>query len=131
MADEELKTERVHVLMTPSELKAIDDWMFARRIRSRGEAIRRLTALGQVTDLSLKNYFTAAKALLASLNGSYGPEDESKVMDRMRELDDKVLELSTLAVEADIQLPELRSMAESIARRPWNQTPKEPAPEHD
>jgi hypothetical protein len=38
-------TERVHLLMAPSELKAIDDWGFAHRIRSRGEAIRRLIDL--------------------------------------------------------------------------------------
>jgi hypothetical protein len=39
---EELKTERVTIMMTPSEVNAIDDWSFARRIRSRGEAVRRL-----------------------------------------------------------------------------------------
>lgn len=35
-------TERVAIMMTKTELTAIDDWMFANRIRSRGEAIRRL-----------------------------------------------------------------------------------------
>jgi hypothetical protein len=39
---DELKTERVTTMMTPSEVKAIDDWAFAQRIRSRGEAIRQL-----------------------------------------------------------------------------------------
>jgi hypothetical protein len=29
---EEKKTERVTTMMTPSEVKAIDDWSFARRI---------------------------------------------------------------------------------------------------
>jgi hypothetical protein len=43
---EELKTERVTTMMTPSEVKAVDDWSFAQRIRSRGEAIRRLIQLG-------------------------------------------------------------------------------------
>jgi hypothetical protein len=42
----EPKDVRVPVMMTASEVKAIDDWSFARRIRSRGEAIRRLVALG-------------------------------------------------------------------------------------
>lgn len=43
MTDEkELKDQRVPIMMTPSELEAIDDWMFKNRIRSRGEAIRRL-----------------------------------------------------------------------------------------
>jgi metal-responsive CopG/Arc/MetJ family transcriptional regulator len=43
---EELKTERVTIMMTPSEVTAIDDWSFARRIRSRGEAVRRLIKMG-------------------------------------------------------------------------------------
>ena len=45
MADE-LKTERIQLLMTPSEVKAIDDWSFEQRIRGRSEAIRRLIELG-------------------------------------------------------------------------------------
>lgn len=44
--DDTLKSERVTIMMSPSELKTIDDWSFAQRIRSRGEAIRRLIALG-------------------------------------------------------------------------------------
>ncbi len=43
---EELKSERVTTMMTPSELKAVDDWSFQSRIRSRGEAIRRLIQIG-------------------------------------------------------------------------------------
>jgi hypothetical protein len=42
---EELKSERVVTLMTPSEVKAVDDWRFAQRIHSRGEAIRQLIML--------------------------------------------------------------------------------------
>lgn len=45
MADD-LKTERVVVLMAPADLAALDTWRFANRISSRGEAIRRLVQLG-------------------------------------------------------------------------------------
>jgi hypothetical protein len=45
MADEK-KDQRIPVMMTASEVKAIDDWSFASRIRSRGEAIRQLIAHG-------------------------------------------------------------------------------------
>jgi hypothetical protein len=45
MADEQ-KTERVQLLMTPAEVKAVDDWSFEQRIRGRSEAIRRLIELG-------------------------------------------------------------------------------------
>jgi len=42
----QLKTERIQLLMAEAEVRAIDDWSFANRIRSRGEAIRRLVELG-------------------------------------------------------------------------------------
>lgn len=42
----ELKSERVTTMMTHSEVTAIDDWAFTHRIRSRGEAVRRLIELG-------------------------------------------------------------------------------------
>ncbi len=42
----ERRDEKVPVLFTASELKVIDDWSFARRIRSRGEAIRQLIQFG-------------------------------------------------------------------------------------
>jgi hypothetical protein len=42
----EMKSERITTMMTPSEVKVIDDWAFANRIRSRGEAIRRLIEVG-------------------------------------------------------------------------------------
>ncbi|MUO30814.1 MULTISPECIES: ribbon-helix-helix protein, CopG family [Rhizobium/Agrobacterium group] len=42
----ELKDLRISVMMTESDLKAIDNWSFENRIRSRGEAIRRLFRMG-------------------------------------------------------------------------------------
>jgi hypothetical protein len=45
MADQ-IRNQRVPILLTPSELERLDDWMFARRLRSRGEAIRILMELG-------------------------------------------------------------------------------------
>jgi hypothetical protein len=43
---EEKKTERVTIMMAPSAVDAIDEWSFAHRIRSRGEAFRRLAEMG-------------------------------------------------------------------------------------
>jgi hypothetical protein len=54
-APEEPKDQRVPIMMTRSELKAVDDWSFARRIRSRGEAIRQLVALGLKAEKEAKN----------------------------------------------------------------------------
>jgi hypothetical protein len=42
----EPKDQRVVMMMTCSELKAVDDWSFETRIRSRGEALRQLVAFG-------------------------------------------------------------------------------------
>jgi hypothetical protein len=56
MADStEPKDQRIPVMMTRSEVKAIDDWSFARRIRSRSEAIRQLVALGLKAQKEAKN----------------------------------------------------------------------------
>ncbi|MDX0622434.1 hypothetical protein GHK50_29800 [Sinorhizobium medicae] len=44
--DKEPKDQRIPIMMTASEVRQIDDWSFAQRIRSRGEAIRRLCHIG-------------------------------------------------------------------------------------
>jgi hypothetical protein len=48
----EMKTERITTMMTPSEVQTVDDWAFSNRIRSRGEAIRRLIEMGLSTGKS-------------------------------------------------------------------------------
>jgi hypothetical protein len=47
---DELKDQRVVTMMTPTELEAIDDWMFKHRLKSRGEAIRRLCQIGIIAE---------------------------------------------------------------------------------
>lgn len=42
MAKGELKTIKFQMMLSESEARAIDDWGFSNRIRSRAEAIRRL-----------------------------------------------------------------------------------------
>ncbi len=44
--DDGMKTERVHFLMSVEDLAKVDDWAYARRLKSRGEAIRRLLEIG-------------------------------------------------------------------------------------
>lgn len=43
---DDLLNQRVAVMLSKAELDMIDDWSFANRIRSRGEAMRRLMAAG-------------------------------------------------------------------------------------
>jgi hypothetical protein len=42
----EIRDKRLNLVVSFSELKAIDDWCFAQRIHSRSDAIRRLIVLG-------------------------------------------------------------------------------------
>lgn len=44
MADDK-KTLKFQMMMSPTEAEVLDDWMFANRVRSRAEAIRRLTQI--------------------------------------------------------------------------------------
>lgn len=46
MIDTEKKSERLNMVLSPSEIEAIDEWRFSHRIGSRSEAIRQLIALG-------------------------------------------------------------------------------------
>ena len=46
MTDEAKRTIRVPLLLTTDEAKALDDWQFTNRLRTRNEAIRRLIELG-------------------------------------------------------------------------------------
>jgi hypothetical protein len=46
------KEERVQFLTTAEQVQALEDWMFSKRIRSQGEAIRRLIELGMQADQS-------------------------------------------------------------------------------
>jgi hypothetical protein len=51
MTDDSAKRSiRIPVLLTPEEVKNLDDYQFAHRIRTRSDAIRRLIELGSKTD---------------------------------------------------------------------------------
>lgn len=43
---DEQKTERFNMFMSPSEMRAIDEWAWAVRVRSKSEAVRRLVQIG-------------------------------------------------------------------------------------
>lgn len=84
--DKELKDQRVVTMMSPSELEAIDDWMFKNRIRSRGEAIRRLVQIGmnfdKRADALLGFAFSASKQAMQSgdaLKQAFEKDDLSKL----------------------------------------------------
>jgi hypothetical protein len=53
----ENKTQHLHILMAPSEVETIDEWSFSNRIRTRGEAIRRLCQIGLAVDAKTEGIF--------------------------------------------------------------------------
>lgn len=78
--ESENKTERVQLLMGPSELKDIDDWGFQNRIRSRAEAIRRLCQIGLIADA------TPSMILAMRVMAHYIPEDrvDADALEKMK-----------------------------------------------
>lgn len=40
------REERLQIMLTPAELKAVDDWRFSRRMPSRASAVRELLKRG-------------------------------------------------------------------------------------
>lgn len=66
--------QRVQLVLTTSELAALDDWRFARRIGSRSEAIRQLIARGLEADAKpdLTEIVASAPARDAPLSAQLG-----------------------------------------------------------
>ncbi|KNY35574.1 hypothetical protein AKG12_00600 [Agrobacterium sp. SUL3] len=73
---DELKDQRVVTMMSPSELEAIDEWMFRNRLKSRGEAIRRLCHLGMRSEDQMRDLLSAVVK---------GLEAENAMIQRMKE----------------------------------------------
>jgi metal-responsive CopG/Arc/MetJ family transcriptional regulator len=74
----EPKDQRVVIMMTRSELKAVDDRRFARHISSRGEAIRQLVALGLKASEQQETEESAA-SMLAREEGLHASKRKGKV----------------------------------------------------
>lgn len=60
------KTERLHVLISDEELTVIDNWRFANRVPTRGDAVRRLIQVG----------LRAERALLGIIQATTGVSEE-------------------------------------------------------
>ncbi|WP_216330641.1 hypothetical protein [Rhizobium sp. X9] len=71
---DELKDQRVVTMMSPSELDLIDEWMFKLRIRSRGEAIRRLCQIGIRADENVRSVWKLSEKAFTNR------ADDAKVM---------------------------------------------------
>lgn len=71
MADDK-KTLKFQMMMSPSEAETLDDWMFRNRVRSRAEAIRRLTQIALALEplvYDLKRIWREIQAADADIGG--------------------------------------------------------------
>jgi hypothetical protein len=101
---DELKDQRIPIMMTASEVAAIDDWSFANRIRSRAEAIRRLcqTGLAYAADApEIERRQEVLSQQLEVLNKAFDHEDTDdaewtgRLLDAIDTFVDAAMELST------------------------------------
>ncbi|MFN3321486.1 MAG: hypothetical protein ACK43M_22380 [Allorhizobium sp.] len=89
----ELKDQRIPIMMTPSEVESIDDWAFKNRIRSRGEAIRRLCQVGLIWD-EYKGQFSEQY-----MKAFYSGRKAVEQIGRMQSSDDMTPREAALALE--------------------------------
>jgi len=77
----ELKTERVQLLMSPSEVKAVDDYGFSHRIRTRAQVIRHLILEGMVTESAEAYIELLTEVLTDFAKGEPNPETIYKMLE--------------------------------------------------
>lgn len=69
----ERKTVRLHLLISPSDLHAINEWGFQHRIRTKAEAVRRLCQIGLGRDAADRDISSAAMlSALKSIVSAFG-----------------------------------------------------------
>lgn len=101
---EENKDQRIVVLMTPTESAAVDDWSFANKIRSKGEAIRRLCQIGLTYQAERSAIDEKGERLLSVSRAAL---DGLDIGDTQQEFDDwlgKHLDQENELIEAAIEL---------------------------
>lgn len=115
------KDQRMVTMMSAADIRDIDDWAFAHRIRSRGEAIRRLTHIGMIAEgglASIKDhaYKFAARArelkrasfeLISKPDPDETPLEIKEVITRAYDLELVAEELLAyvMAVEVAVKVP--------------------------
>lgn len=117
MTDEK-KTLKFQMMMSPSEAKLLDDWMFDNRIRSRAEAIRRLWRVGLLFDAKAaeitrlrSQLMDGATGLLSALADSKNAKDTA---DFLRPSADVIASTAFLQLQVGLVTRYLHSLKEDL-----------------
>jgi metal-responsive CopG/Arc/MetJ family transcriptional regulator len=74
---ERSRPERLQIMLSPEELRALDDWRFARRMPSRASAIRELLRRG----LAVESVISATTGRLSASFGVIADEPKAQAED--------------------------------------------------
>jgi hypothetical protein len=101
MDNKENKTERVQMLMAPSEVEMIDEWGFSHRIRTRAETIRRLCQIALYVEQRVPGLLLAANTVVGdALRGLAVNVDDETGLDP--QLAGELLRLNDLIHQAQV-----------------------------
>lgn len=122
----EQKTERFNMFMSPSESQAIDDWMWANRIRSKSEAVRRLVQIALRFEASAKRIDIAGRRLSSayeemvqtyrhqSSEEAGSPLDAIDVLTSTRKIIERTRDIIDAVANPDLQRVDLTDATKTI-----------------
>jgi hypothetical protein len=114
---DELKDQRVPIMMSEDELKAVDDWRFENRIGSRGDAIRRLCRIGifatvgapKTAALTAKMVKLFERVFVETMDDDQSAEAEHKILKEFFN------DTGSLHLETAMEAAKLYAMIEALA----------------
>ena len=116
--EREPKDQRIPIMMSASDVKAIDDWAFANRIRSRAEAIRRLTRRGLLLQRVIQLMGATALSLRDSAEKKRGSVTD--VQDQSYRLFAEMVIVAANAREAGDPDDVLEMFVKNIRQEDWD-----------
>lgn len=113
--DRNKKTERLHMLISPNEIEAIDTWRFNNRIATRADAVRRLTQLALLVDAPIDSIHHRLRETYVDL---FSRTDvvKSHRLDRDRALKAALLTLRNLTTTLTPLMVDVTALTEQVHR---------------
>ncbi|NNH45508.1 hypothetical protein HLI03_28320 [Rhizobium laguerreae] len=109
------KTERLHMLISPGELEAIDTWRFNNRVGTRADAVRRLTQIALRVDAPVDGIYQHLREAYVELL-SRTDAIKSDPLDRDLTLKAALLALGDVTKALTPLMVEVTSLTEQVHR---------------